>query len=176
MESLLFQQLIFQQLNCWNSGRGRSPMRSSRVLPWIRGRCRPGICLSPWRGARPMATATFLMPSNAGLRRCPARQLTVIGVTGTDGKTTTATLIYHILKAAGLKAGMISTVSALIGVQAIDTGFHVTTPEAPDVQRYLAQMAAAGLTHVVLEATSHGLAQQRVAACDFGQAVVSNII
>jgi UDP-N-acetylmuramoyl-L-alanyl-D-glutamate--2,6-diaminopimelate ligase len=105
----------------------------------------------------------------------PARQLAVIGVTGTDGKTTTATLIFHILKAAGLKAGMISTVSALIGDQAIDTGFHVTTPEAPDVQRYLAQMIAAGLTHVVLEATSHGLDQQRVAACDFDLAVLTNI-
>ncbi len=105
----------------------------------------------------------------------PARQLTVIGVTGTDGKTTTSTLIYNILQAAGLKAGLISTVSAVIGSEEIDTGFHVTTPEAPDVQRYLAQMVSAGLTHVVLEATSHGLDQQRVAACEFDIGVVTNI-
>ncbi len=105
----------------------------------------------------------------------PAHQLVMIGVTGTDGKTTTSNLIYHILKAAGLRAGMISTVNALIGDQALDTGFHVTTPEAPEVQRYLAQMVAAGLSHVVLEATSHGLAQQRVAACEFDLGVVTNI-
>jgi len=105
----------------------------------------------------------------------PARSLTVIGVTGTDGKTTTSNLIYQILLAAGLQAGMISTVNALIGDQVLDTGFHVTTPEAPDVQRYLAQMVAAGLTHVVLETTSHGLEQQRVANCEFDLAVVTNI-
>ena len=105
----------------------------------------------------------------------PARKLTMIGVTGTDGKTTTCNLIHHILKAAGLRVGMISTVNAVIGDQVLDTGFHVTTPEAPDVQRYLAQMAAAGLTHVVLEATSHGLAQQRVKAVDFDIGVVTNI-
>src|SRR3990170_3386622 len=102
----------------------------------------------------------------------PARNLTVIGVTGTDGKTTTSTLIFEILKAAGLQAGMISTVSAQFGEQSIDTGFHVTTPEAPDVQRFLAAMAAAGLTHVVLEATSHGLEQQRVGGVDFDVGVV----
>jgi len=94
----------------------------------------------------------------------PARRLTVIGVTGTDGKTTTTNLIYEILRAAGLKTGLISTVNAVIGEQVLDTGFHVTTPEAPDVQRYLHQMVSAGLTHVVLEATSHGLAQERVGA------------
>ncbi len=105
----------------------------------------------------------------------PARQMTVIGITGTDGKTTTANLLYHILMAAGLRAGMISTVNAVIGDQQLDTGFHVTTPEAPDVQRYLAAMLAAGLTHVVLEATSHGLASQRVTACDFDLALVTNI-
>ncbi|MBC8504067.1 MAG: UDP-N-acetylmuramoyl-L-alanyl-D-glutamate--2,6-diaminopimelate ligase [Anaerolineales bacterium] len=105
----------------------------------------------------------------------PARKLTVIGVTGTDGKTTTSNYIFQILKAAGLKVGMISTVNAVIGDQTTDTGFHVTTPEAPDVQRYLAQMADAGVTHVVLEATSHGLAQDRVAACDFDIGVVTNI-
>lgn len=105
----------------------------------------------------------------------PARKLIVIGVTGTDGKTTTANLIYSILQAAGKQTGMISTVNAQIGNRVLDTGFHVTTPEAPDVQRYLAEMAAAGISHVVLEATSHGLAQQRVAACDFDLAVVTNI-
>ena len=105
----------------------------------------------------------------------PARKLTMLGVTGTDGKTTTVNLIYHILQAAGLKAGMISTVNAVIGEQVLDTGFHVTTPDAPDVQRYLAQMVAAGLTHAVLETTSHGWAQYRVDACEFDVGVVTNI-
>jgi UDP-N-acetylmuramoyl-L-alanyl-D-glutamate--2,6-diaminopimelate ligase len=105
----------------------------------------------------------------------PARELTVIGVTGTDGKTTTANMIYRILRSAGLQVGMISTVNAQIGEKVLDTGFHVTTPEAPDVQRYLAEMVTAGLTHVVLEATSHGLDQQRIAACEIDVAVVTNI-
>ncbi|OGO13771.1 MAG: hypothetical protein A2Y93_12560 [Chloroflexi bacterium RBG_13_68_17] len=105
----------------------------------------------------------------------PARRLVMIGVTGTDGKTTTANLIYRILVAAGLRAGMITTVNAVIGERVLDTGFHVTTPEAPAVQGYLAEMARAGLTHCVLEATSHGLAQRRVAACDFDIAVVTNV-
>jgi UDP-N-acetylmuramoyl-L-alanyl-D-glutamate--2,6-diaminopimelate ligase len=105
----------------------------------------------------------------------PARHLTMIGVTGTDGKTTTTNLLYQILKAAGLRAGMISTVNAVIGNQVIDTGFHVTTPDAPDVQRYLSMMVAAGLTHVVLESTSHGLEQKRVEACEFDIAVITNI-
>jgi UDP-N-acetylmuramoyl-L-alanyl-D-glutamate--2,6-diaminopimelate ligase len=105
----------------------------------------------------------------------PARKLTVIGVTGTDGKTTTTNLIYKILEAAGSNVGMISTVNAVIGDQVLDTGFHVTTPDAPDVQRYLAQMVQAGLTHVVLESTSHGLAQYRIDACEFDVGVVTNI-
>jgi UDP-N-acetylmuramoyl-L-alanyl-D-glutamate--2,6-diaminopimelate ligase len=112
---------------------------------------------------------------SAGFYRFPARKLVMIGVTGTDGKTTTCNLIYQILQAAGLPVGMISTVSARIGEEELDTGFHVTTPEAPDVQRYLAKMVEAGLTHVVLEATSHGLAQDRVGACDFDVGVVTNI-
>ncbi|MCC6501201.1 MAG: UDP-N-acetylmuramoyl-L-alanyl-D-glutamate--2,6-diaminopimelate ligase [Anaerolineales bacterium] len=105
----------------------------------------------------------------------PARKLTMIGVTGTDGKTTTSNLIFHILKAAGFKAGMISTVNAVIGDDVLDTGFHVTTPDAQDVQFYLAKMVEAGLTHVVLETTSHAWEQHRVDACEFDIGVVTNI-
>lgn len=105
----------------------------------------------------------------------PARELTVIGVTGTDGKTTTANLIYQILVTAGVKAGLISTVNAVIGDQVVDTGFHVTTPDAPDVQKYLRSMVDAGLTHAILETTSHGWAQHRVDACEFDIGVVTNI-
>ncbi len=105
----------------------------------------------------------------------PGRKLTVIGVTGTDGKTTTSNLLYQILVAAGLKTGMISTVNAVIGDEILDTGFHVTTPDAHDVQRYLAKMVESGLTHVVLETTSHGLAQHRVDASQYDIAVVTNI-
>jgi len=105
----------------------------------------------------------------------PGRKLTVIGVTGTDGKTTTTNLIYQILLAAKIKAGMISTVNAVIGDEVLDTGFHVTTPDAHDVQRYLARMVDSGLTHVVLETTSHGWSQYRVDACEFDIGVVTNI-
>jgi UDP-N-acetylmuramoyl-L-alanyl-D-glutamate--2,6-diaminopimelate ligase len=105
----------------------------------------------------------------------PGRKLTVIGVTGTDGKTTTTNLIYQILLAAGIKAGMISTVNAVIGDEVLDTGFHVTTPDAHDVQGYLARMVEAGLTHVTLETTSHGWAQYRIDACEFDIGVVTNI-
>lgn len=105
----------------------------------------------------------------------PSRRLTMIGVTGTDGKTTTTNIIYNILKAAGLKAGMISTVNAVIGNEVLDTGFHVTTPDAHDVQFYLAKMVEAGLTHVVLETTSHAWEQHRVDACEFDIGVVTNI-
>ncbi len=111
----------------------------------------------------------------AAFRDFPSRRLILIGVTGTDGKTTTVNLSYSIMKAAGLQAGMISTVNAVIGDRVYDTGFHTTTPEAPEVQRYLAEMVEAGLTHAVLETTSEGLAQHRVTACDFDIAVLTNV-
>lgn len=105
----------------------------------------------------------------------PARKLCVIGVTGTDGKTTTVRLISAILQAAGYPVGWISTVNALIGDTEVDTGLHTTTPDAPDVQNYLAQMVVRGAKYAVIEATSHGLAQHRVTACEFDVAVVTNI-
>lgn len=105
----------------------------------------------------------------------PARDLIMLGITGTDGKTTTANFLYRILRTAGLKAGMISTVNAIIGDEILDTGFHVTTPDSLDTQRYLAQMRGAGLTHVILETTSHGWAQYRVDACEFNIGIITNI-
>lgn len=119
------------------------------------------------------STLAFL---SAAFNNFPAHSLTMIGVTGTDGKTTTVNLIYHILRSAGIKAGMISTVNAILGDNLVeDTGYHVTTPESPQIQSYLARMVENGLTHVVLEVTSHGLAQERVTACDFDIGVVTNI-
>lgn len=105
----------------------------------------------------------------------PSRSLKVIGVTGTDGKTTTVNLIWSILSAAGFPTSMMSTVNARIGSRAYDTGLHTTTPDAPDVQRYLAETVSEGSQYGVLEATSHGLAQHRVTACEFDVAVVTNI-
>ena len=105
----------------------------------------------------------------------PARKLTIIGVTGTDGKTTTCNLLHQILVASGIKTGMISTVSAVIGDDILDTGLHVTTPDSPDIQRLLSRMVNAGITHVVLETTSHGWAQFRVDACEIDIGIVTNI-
>ena len=128
----------------------------------------PHIQVSDTRAALAHVSAAFFGQ--------PASQLTVIGVTGTDGKTTTSNFIYQILQAAGHPTGMISTVNAQIGKQVLDTGFHVTTPEAYDTQRYLRQMLDAGLTHAVLEMTSIGLAQQRGARPkEFDIGVVTNI-
>lgn len=118
----------------------------------------------------------------AALNGFPSRAMTVIGVTGTDGKTTTCALLEAILTAQTATpanpqgtVGVITTVGARIGGDELDTGFHVTTPDAPDVQRFLAQMRDAGCTHAVVETTSHGLSQRRVAAVDYDIAAVTNI-
>ncbi len=111
---------------------------------------------------------------SARQHRYPARRMTMIGVTGTDGKTTTTNLIYHILRAAGIRAGMVSTVNAVLGQRETDTGLHVTTP-MHRLCRATYRRWQGGLTHCVLEATSHGLAQHRVSACEFDVAVITNI-
>ena len=105
----------------------------------------------------------------------PARKLQIIGVTGTDGKTSSVHMIYHILSSAGIKVSMISSIEAKIGEKSYDTGFHVTTPSAWQVQKYLKQAVEAGSKYFVLEATSHGLDQNRLAALKFTVAVITNI-
>ncbi len=114
---------------------------------------------------------------SAAFHGYPGKKLKVIGVTGTDGKTTTSNYIYQILQTAGISAGMITTVSAKIREKEIDTGFHVTTPESPQIQALLGQMVGCEepISHVVLETTSHGLAQKRVTACFYDIGVFTNI-
>ena len=136
-------------------------------LPWAEPRPLPCILVPDSREALAHLAAAF--------HRFPTRKLRVVGVTGTDGKTTTVNLIWSVLTAAGRAAGLISSVNAIIGDTGYDTGLHTTTPNALEVQGYLAQMVEGGAEYAVLEATSHGLAQHRVTACDFDLAVVTNI-
>ena len=105
----------------------------------------------------------------------PSQKLTVIGVTGTDGKTTTANLIYWIFKKAGKRCGLVSTINARVGDEDVDTGFHVTNPEPIPLQKLLSRMVDAGCKFAVLEVTSHGLDQERVAGIGFDTAVLTNI-
>lgn len=131
------------------------------------------VCAVPYVQAADAGLA--LAHLSAAYHDFPARKLVMIGVTGTDGKTTTGNVLFSILKQAGVRPGMISTINAVLGDEETSTGLHVTTPPSPQVQAYLARMVQAGLTHCVLEATSHGLAQHRVAACEFDVAAVTNI-
>ncbi len=107
--------------------------------------------------------------------RWPSRELYVIGVTGTDGKTTTTSLIYQILKANGYRVAMITSVGAFIGSRIYDIGFHVTTPSSFAVQRYLRKAVDEGVEYVVLETTSHALDQNRVWGIRFALSVLTNI-
>jgi len=94
--------------------------------------------------------------------RNPARKLKIIAITGTDGKTTSSTLLYHVLKNAGKKVALLSTVAAYIGDEKIDTGFHVTSPDANSLQKFLAKMVKKDMEFLVLEFTSHGAYQNRL--------------
>ena len=107
--------------------------------------------------------------------RFPGHQLTVIGVTGTDGKTTTTTLIYEIFKKAGIQVSMITSVHAVIGGKTYDTGFHVTTPNAWYVQKYLRDAVDHGDTHMILEVTSHGIDQHRIFGIPFRVGIITNV-
>lgn len=107
--------------------------------------------------------------------RFPSRKLMVIGVTGTDGKTTTSHLIYHILQTAGKKVSLISSVYAKIGGKEYDTGLHTTTPDAFQVQKLIADAVSHGDEYLVLEVTSHALDQNRVFGIHFTAGVLTNI-
>ena len=105
----------------------------------------------------------------------PSRKLRVIGVTGTDGKTTTVSLIYHILNSAGFNTSMVTSVGAMIGGKSYDVGFHVTTPSPFAVQRFIKKAVDSGSKFLVLETTSHALDQYRVFGVSFEVGVLTNI-
>ncbi|MEI6690196.1 MAG: UDP-N-acetylmuramoyl-L-alanyl-D-glutamate--2,6-diaminopimelate ligase [bacterium] len=105
----------------------------------------------------------------------PSADLEIIGVTGTDGKTTTTTLIYHILKIAKKKVAMVSTIEAKIGKKSLKTGFHVTSPDPFSLQKFLRMMRSQKIRYVVLEMTSHGLDQFRFYPIKPSIAVLTNI-
>lgn len=105
----------------------------------------------------------------------PTGGMKVIGVTGTDGKTTTVNMIYQILKAAGKKVSMVSTINAVIGDKVYDTGFHVTSPDPFMVQKFAKKAKDQGSEYLILEVTSHALDQYRFWGIKFDVGVITNI-
>jgi UDP-N-acetylmuramoyl-L-alanyl-D-glutamate--2,6-diaminopimelate ligase len=103
----------------------------------------------------------------------PSRQMQVVGITGTNGKTTTSYLVNAILEAAGIHCGLMGTVTYRIG----DVAFEATrtTPEAPEVQRFMRQMVDAGCRACVMEVSSHALALSRVDGIQFAAAIFTNL-
>ncbi len=100
-------------------------------------------------------------------------QLKVVGVTGTNGKTTIATLLYKLFSGLGYTCGLISTVQNHIGSEVVPSTH--TTPDVISLNRLLKQMADAGCTHVFMECSSHAIHQQRIAGIRFAGALFSNI-
>jgi len=105
----------------------------------------------------------------------PAWHLDVVGVTGTDGKTTTSVLTTAALEAAGIRTGLISTVATRIGGLQEAKAEHATTPDAPELQATLQAMVNAGDEAAVIETTSHALALQRVADIPYDAAIFTNL-
>ncbi len=105
----------------------------------------------------------------------PSRGMKVIAVTGTDGKTTTVSLIYHIIKSSGARVSMISSIAAVIDDKAYDTGFHVTTPASFSLQKFLRKARNKKTEYFVLEVTSHAIDQNRITGIPVKVGVLTNI-
>jgi UDP-N-acetylmuramoyl-L-alanyl-D-glutamate--2,6-diaminopimelate ligase len=105
----------------------------------------------------------------------PAHQLVTIGVTGTDGKTTTSNLISTLLDVSGRRSGLMTTANFRMRGQEWENATRQSTLEALEIQQLLRRMVDTGVTHAVIEATSHGLELQRVHGCAFDVGIVTNI-
>ena len=153
--------------------RGAAAVLHSHPLPaGLAGALRPGVaCLRVADSRRALSAL-----SDAFYER-PSLRLEVIGVTGTDGKSTTVFLIHQLLAALGRASGFLSTVSFQAGGELRPNSLRQSTPEAPEVHALLAEMVGAGLRYVVLESTSHGLSERtsRLAHVRFQAAVCTNV-
>jgi len=109
----------------------------------------------------------------AAFHQNPSRKMRVVGITGTNGKTTTAYLLSSMFEAAGIRCGLLGTVAYRVGVETREAAR--TTPEAPDVQTLLAEMVSNGCGACVMEVSSHALALNRVDAISFAAAVFTNL-
>ncbi len=118
-------------------------------------------------------TRAALAEAAAAFYGRPADRLTLVGITGTNGKTTTAFLVHHLLTALGHMTGLVGTVENRIGAARYATGY--TTPEAPALQRLLAAMVHGGVSHTAMEVSSHGLALDRVRGLRFAVGVFTNL-
>ena len=122
------------------------------------------------------AARAALADAAAELAGHPSRAMQVLGVTGTDGKTTSSCLARHLLRHAGQQTGLLSTIGYELPDRVLrQPPTHFTTPEAPQVQQILAEEVQAGAEVVVVEASSHALALDRVRAVDFDVAVWTNL-
>jgi UDP-N-acetylmuramoyl-L-alanyl-D-glutamate--2,6-diaminopimelate ligase len=125
----------------------------------------------PWAMVSDARVALALLA--AEFYRHPSRELQVIGITGTNGKTTTAYLIASIFEAAGITCGLLGTVAYRVGDEVIDA--TRTTPEAPDLQRMLRQMVDRGCGACAMEVSSHALSLARTDSMTFAAAVFTNL-
>ncbi len=128
-----------------------------------------GVQLVVERGATALASAAAWWYGD------PSRELAVVGVTGTDGKTTTSFLVAAALEATGLPTGLVGTVETRVGPLRVRTPGHVTTPGAIALQHLLRAMVEAGDRAAVIETTSHGLAAERVGAIAYDAAIFTNL-
>lgn len=122
--------------------------------------------------------ARFSMaPLSASFFDNPSKRLVVIGVTGTEGKSSTVSFIWQLLRACGKKCGFISTVEYSFGGEALPNPQHQTTPEAPIIQSHLAKMLENGCQYAVIESSSHGLSTKlnRLGNILFDTAVFMNV-
>ena len=132
---------------------------------------RPESLNSPWLVVSDARLALGLLADR--FYNHPSRRMKVVGVTGTNGKTTTGYLLASILDAAGLKAGLLGTVTYRLGGEEREASR--TTPEAPDVQQLLDEMIRQGCQSAVMEVSSHALALKRVDGMHFAAGIFTNL-
>jgi UDP-N-acetylmuramoyl-L-alanyl-D-glutamate--2,6-diaminopimelate ligase len=143
---------------------GAVAIMGERILPGLPA---PQLLVERGRPGLALAAAWF--------HDFPSTRLGIVGVTGTDGKTTTCFLVRAMLEAAGQQTGLLGTVDVVVGGKPRGNPGRSTTPEAPELQANLAAMVAAGDRFAVVESTSHGLAQERVGEVAYDVAVLTNL-